>query len=364
MSVDKDDKLRGRHAGALLLNAAGVRLPRRSLRRRFGSLGISTAVHAAVLFCFSMIALAQREIPVILVSEIRFAEPERDPDDFTDIPALVLPLASFQTPRSSAATSLPSPETVTGPPLPDIDLSAFGSVPAGNMPPEITVQAASDAESTVASGIQKRVEQAGGRRGVVQFSLAWQSLNDVDLHVIAPSGEHISYHRRTSQCRGKLDVDMNAKALEDPEDESVSTEPVENVRWLDRNAPAGRYTVLIHLYRWNHQHTAEPFQLLANLGEQTQVMSDNVSQSRRIAVHRFLYVPSSVAEGYRVQMLSQLSRLQEREEQTASGLLERATRMSPGLRRDQAMMTIINRFPHTDASVQALQELPSTQSKN
>lgn len=362
MSGHRNDKLHQRHAGTLPLNAAVVRFPRRLLRRGFRSMGISTAIHAAVLVCLSLIALAQREIPVILAPEVRFAEPEGDPDNFADVPALVLPFASFQMPRSPATPSLPSPET--GPLLPEIDLSPFGIVPAGNSPPESNVQAASDAESAVASRIQKRVEQAGGRRGVVQFSLAWQSLNDVDLHVIAPSGEHISYQRRTSQCRGKLDVDMNAKALEYPEDESVSTEPVENVRWLDRNAPAGRYTVLIHLYRWNRQHTTEPFQLVAKLGEQTQVISENVSQSRRIAVHRFLYVPSSIAEGYRVQMLSQLSRLQEREEQNASELLERARQMSPGLRRDQAMMTIINRFPHTDASVQALQELPTTQSKN
>jgi hypothetical protein len=81
----------------------------------------------------------------------------------------------------------------------------------------------------------ERLRQAGARSGDVQISLEWKNVNDLDLHVIDPSGERIFYNNRESQSGGQLDVDMNASQL--------TARPVENVYWPERGAPRGTYKV-------------------------------------------------------------------------------------------------------------------------
>lgn len=102
--------------------------------------------------------------------------------------------------------------------------------------------------------IRQRVLQAGGRyEGVdVRASLIWDNRNDLDLHVIAPSGEHIYYGHKRSQCGGWLDVDMNVRG--------ETTKPVENVQWVRGSAPAGLYKVFVHNYRF-HEPDRRPTQL-------------------------------------------------------------------------------------------------------
>ena len=93
--------------------------------------------------------------------------------------------------------------------------------------------------------IKQRVEAAGGRyEGVdIRASLVWNNRNDLDLHVIAPSGEHIYYAHKRSACGGWLDVDMNVQG--------ETSKPVENVQWTRGGAPAGRYRVFVHNYRFH-----------------------------------------------------------------------------------------------------------------
>jgi uncharacterized protein YfaP (DUF2135 family) len=40
--------------------------------------------------------------------------------------------------------------------------------------------------------------------------IAWSNVNDLDLHVIEPSGEETSFSHRKSATGGELDVDINA----------------------------------------------------------------------------------------------------------------------------------------------------------
>ena len=93
--------------------------------------------------------------------------------------------------------------------------------------------------------IKKRVEAAGGvYEGVdVSASLIWDNRNDLDLHMITPSGEHIFYGHKQSACRGELDVDRNVRG--------ETTKPVENIRWRKGQAPAGRYRLFVQNYRFH-----------------------------------------------------------------------------------------------------------------
>lgn len=215
--------------------------------------------------------------------------------------------------------------------------------------------------SKVAISIQKRVSDAGGRKGEVQFALAWKNVNDVDLHVIAPSGERISHLHKRSACRGMLDVDMNVKG--------ESVEPVENVRWIT-NAPWGRYTVLVNLFRVHRArepggrvYRGSETQLLAQLGTESFLEKETVSKNKQLAVYRFRYVPANLPSLERERLLKELTQLQEQEESTAAPLLARAKDTPNQQLRDRLLNNIVMQFPHTDAAIEAMRLIGGSISK-
>lgn len=89
--------------------------------------------------------------------------------------------------------------------------------------------------------VGRRLARAGAKSGAIQVALSWENFNDIDLHVVAPSGERIFFAHRRSRCEGTLDVDMNAHGPD-------SREPVENVFWPLDAAPPGEYEVYVHHY--------------------------------------------------------------------------------------------------------------------
>ena len=91
-----------------------------------------------------------------------------------------------------------------------------------------------------ATALEKRLDREGAKRGSVQISLMWDNWNDLDLHVITPSGEHIYHDNRTSGCGGELDIDMNFKP--------TSKTPVENIVWT-KTPPPGVYRVGVRHYK-------------------------------------------------------------------------------------------------------------------
>ncbi len=338
---------------ALVIDASedpAIRIPARHL---LGSTGASLLVHLAVILVLSMFLIAQSSPSIQLVSELRLAEDEGHPDEAEWVNMDVLDLSKTESPRLEVAamTSLIS-ETPSMATDMRVNLNAFSDQQSTD-----GQQGLPAAIAAIAGGIQGRVSKAGGRTGEVQFSLAWHSLNDVDLHVIAPSGEHISYGHRTSQCNGELDVDMNAGTQSGENDKSFSEEPVENIRWLPRKAPSGRFTVLIHQFRWRNGQDTDKFQLLVNLGETTQLIEGVVTARQPISIHRFQYARTSLSKGRQKQLVDQMIQLQKREETEASKLLEDALPMPVSSKREQTIRSIIASFPHTDASIRAMQEL-------
>lgn len=115
---------------------------------------------------------------------------------------------------------------------------------------EFTLSAIPDAEASPPSSapasagfndVDDRLRDAGAQSGDVQVSLAWNNVNDLDLHVLSPAGEEIHFAAPRSSDGGQLDVDMNAGR-------TLSTKPVENIFWATRTAPRGKYTVMVNYY--------------------------------------------------------------------------------------------------------------------
>jgi len=87
----------------------------------------------------------------------------------------------------------------------------------------------------------------------------WNNYNDLDLHVVCPSGERIHGGNRKSACGGHLDVDANVR----PD----SRKPIENVVWPEGEAPAGAYQVFVHYYKKHKKRRSKDptkFQVIAN----------------------------------------------------------------------------------------------------
>ncbi len=339
------------------INGEDVAAARVTVRRILGSTGTSILIHFVAILVLSLIAHVQQDTSPPLAIEGDFSELIGDSEaalDLSEPDSLAIETTPLNLPT---ITELIAPDSGAAAEA-KVDLAAFGSNNFGEAGSGLPT-----AIAAIASGIQGRVQKAGGRSGEVQFSLAWKTLNDLDLHVIVPSGEHVSFSRRTSKCKGNLDVDMNAESTESNPDQSFAEEPVENVRWLDRTAPSGRYTVIVNQYRWREGRRKDPFQLLLKLGEETHVVEGEVSAWKSISVHRFQYVKSSLPKARREALAEELTILQEREETQATELYQAAFTLQKGQDRDRKMLNVIIRFPHTDASILAMQELTPVDKK-
>lgn len=96
----------------------------------------------------------------------------------------------------------------------------------------------------VTDSIKERVKSAGGNvEGDVRVSLSWSNYDDLDIHVVEPSGNEIFYGNKSSRYTGgRLDVDMNAGGRD-------TREPVENIFWKNVGKMAdGTYKVFVHNY--------------------------------------------------------------------------------------------------------------------
>ena len=130
--------------------------------------------------------------------------------------------------------------------------------------------------------VEERLGEAGAKSGDVQISLAWNNVNDLDLHVVAPSGATISYQSRQSRCHGMLDVDMNASP------DRRSRRPVENIFWPTGQAPRGAFIVLVHHYKNHGGVDPTSYQVIVKVDGKTRKFSGAVTSGEEPeTVHRF-----------------------------------------------------------------------------
>tara|TARA_B100000941_G_scaffold58765_2_gene38484 strand:- start:5674 stop:7401 length:1728 start_codon:yes stop_codon:yes gene_type:complete len=131
---------------------------------------------------------------------------------------------------------------------------------------EIVANEADELESIKATEqilkeLKERLDREGAKSSDVQISLIWNNYNDLDLHVVCPSGERIHGGNRESACGGELDVDANVR----PE----TKKPVENVVWPESKAPGGTYKAYVHHYKKHKKRRSKDptkFQIICNAG--------------------------------------------------------------------------------------------------
>ncbi len=118
-----------------------------------------------------------------------------------------------------------------------------------------------------------------GESGVVQVNVLWENNNnDIDLIVVDPCGNEISYGERVQTCQG-FDGQLEADSV----DQGVN-QAIENIFWRD-NAPVGEYRVLLSHFSGG----ATTYNLNAIWGDESAQLQGEIMRGERIEVFRFFY---------------------------------------------------------------------------
>jgi hypothetical protein len=142
--------------------------------------------------------------------------------------------------------------------------------------PAATTQAATSSAPEVA----RRLAEAGARSGDVQITLSWNSVDDLDLHCYAPNGDHIYYGNRRVGSGGELDVDRNASP-------PFSREPIENIYWPSGAAPRGRYEIAVRHFRYHGGPTPTPFRVEVLVHGRRRTLTGTVPPRQTVTIHEF-----------------------------------------------------------------------------
>lgn len=120
-------------------------------------------------------------------------------------------------------------------------------------------RSAAERRTSLDAEIRQRVALAGGRHDDVdvRVSLKWNTIDDLDLHVMAPCGDLIYFSHQRSRDGGVLDVDRNVGG-------GGTREPVENTRWAKGQAPTGTYRVMVQNYAF-HEGVHRPIDYVVEI---------------------------------------------------------------------------------------------------
>lgn len=183
-----------------------------------------------------------------------------DEPDLVEVPALDVIQASYEISEVAdldvLSQEIRSTDPVQRPRRPNMPQQGSG-----------VAEATSDRGNNGSDEIQGRLKEYGARTGDIQISLAWDTIDDLDLYVaVNPVGSHINWQNRFGQCGGMLDIDMNAHPGR------LTNRPVENIFWPQFGAPMGEYTVGVHFYaNWSGNHETKAT-LMIKTNEKTETI--------------------------------------------------------------------------------------------
>ena len=144
------------------------------------------------------------------------------------------------------------------------------------------------------SEFDRRVKNAGGKRGEVQITLLWDSYNDLDVHVYCPNKAHIWYKAKNG-CRGVLDVDANADqtnpfaalmGVRARSSNPPTRSPVENVTWVN-GAPSGTYQVYVKHYQHRGGPEPTPYRVRIRVKDKEEIYKGTVKQGQSKLIANF-----------------------------------------------------------------------------
>ena len=123
--------------------------------------------------------------------------------------------------------------------------------------------------------------EVGAGQGDITVSLAWDSHDDIDLHIINPDESHIYYCNKTAGG-GTLDVDANAGTYMEPI-------PIENIYYP--TPAAGHYKVYIRNYRDRTDNRSTHYKVKVTInGEERLFEGDIDTTGTEIVIVEFDYV--------------------------------------------------------------------------
>jgi len=117
----------------------------------------------------------------------------------------------------------------------DISVQVNGEA---TQPSLVLTVALKDDAGNVGTYHQVEIELVRSGTGDVKVTLSFDRVHDLDLHVIEPDGEEISYTNDASATGGQLDLDSGSHC-------EASAANAENIFWPPGGAPAGEYIVTV-----------------------------------------------------------------------------------------------------------------------
>lgn len=126
-------------------------------------------------------------------------------------------------------------------------------------------------------------DSLGGQTGEITVTLAWNSIDDLDLYLIEPNGESIYFQNKKSLNGGILDIDRNA------EGNLLSENPIENI-YYHSTPPNGKYKILVNFYRDNSYQRAVPYKVYLKIGSQTKSFQfEHINEGSTHLIYEFNY---------------------------------------------------------------------------
>lgn len=261
------------------------------------ALEVSMVVHMLLFLGLAAFSLGHRSAPAIAVALI---EPDNIPIDPVQPEAPVLDMPVVEQLQGSDALDVADPVGL------ELDAAAAAVsepvevLPTAELPTDLLAEGRDLAKQVGGAGdglggggtgrglpgnlgdyYDQRLTAVKAKTGDIQVSLFWTNYNDLDLHVICPSGEHIYFSRARSRCGGRLDIDMNVQPFH-------SKSPVENIFWPTGKAPPGKYVVAVEHY---HSHGAKDpteFLVRVKVNGQSQDFRGLISHGQQaVVVHKF-----------------------------------------------------------------------------